>query len=1290
MATSATIDPPAGFVLDSTAAPPPPDGFVLDGSKAITPEFSQRLQAQMRADEAGKRMSEGDKDMLTAAVNKWVQDPKGAAVDTAKLAGGIVGLPFAVWNAAVEAAGPSTVAERRAWAKSHPIAEAIEATGEAGMKLVPFVAGGEAMAGGKALGKALAIPFAASAAASVPGAASRFGAAMGDPNATTGEKIMSGADLGANVVLPAIGGVAAKRMMEPPPVTPPAPMQGPMAQGSVLQMPAGARPPEQVKNPKPEVPSTPPEPERSMTATEEIRQRGLRTKAQIQQAFPHLTREQAAAFRDQAWGGQPAEVTKVTVPPEIAKTITEAAPLLPKSAEAAAKAVSEPLAKDPENATAPADAFKALQARMSALDPSSPTFEKDFEEVSGEMEKIKNANKGYVPGTEARVKEDEAAAEKAFHEAEAAKKFGPALAPGEKGTGELFKGEDQPFNLAGQKTSDGDRVASEKAAQEQRAKEAADMAAKQQPGLPGTQPKQTFGTWPKEEWDYGALKKQTSKERRDKARFLGLRDDKGDLIDAPKALADVAQRRVQEEQQQLAGEPARNPTPPTEMAPSSQVGPSRRAIEGMKSSARISDVVPPQEGVDPSQVSKHGQDLIEAGADPEQVMQQVEKTKRANDDDIAVIRRRQENLAKVSDATAEAYLKDRFAKNAPELKAKATAAREAEKAWTQRIQKSAAPIFARLGHSFQGATDINTDSWIGLQRAYGKEFTPKQLAEAQAHAEANKAAQERIAALEKQLADLTEKMPGEKAPPGTDSEAIKKVFADYQPGKPMTDLQAKTLWNYLRSKYADKFGLQLHKIAAQIATDLGLTHDDVLKGLGKPAGVKKLADAILVAARERRRLKADAENWVENQKTPGWTRFVKSIPQKTFNLAIFGHGGTWIGTHTPAHVFNPGDWATLFPAWFRSLKTYYKTGIANDRGLYHEQLMQRMTSDPLYPTMRAGGLKIAPEDRSDAYQNKRMDNFFGRIGLAGNEAFDGLKLFRAAKFKGEWDQLPESLKTKEMAAALADGINTSTGASNVQMPKALSTIAFAPRLEYSRWKLLFGDTYRSSKTFSDWKNATPEEKQSAMRDFRQKATVVGTYFGLLALNQGILSAANSKQSVNFTDSKRGDWLEFKAAGLNVGIGTPFLHIFGLLRNLTQDAFGQPKGKLAALDSREKNIAGDVFTYGRQKLSPIGQRVADVVTQRDIMQNVVPWSNDQLKKYEIREGKHKLGIGEYAAESFTPIFMAQSAREIWKDQGATTDQADRIWRAIITGGAGGLTGARVGEQVPYYNRAPADK
>jgi len=51
----------------------------------------------------------------------------------------------------------------------------------------------------------------------------------------------------------------------------------------------------------PEVPETPPEPQRGMTVIEEIRAAGARTKEQVRQLFPQLSREEAAAFRNQAW-----------------------------------------------------------------------------------------------------------------------------------------------------------------------------------------------------------------------------------------------------------------------------------------------------------------------------------------------------------------------------------------------------------------------------------------------------------------------------------------------------------------------------------------------------------------------------------------------------------------------------------------------------------------------------------------------------------------------------------------------------------------------------------------------------------------------------------------------------------------------------------------------------------------------------------------------------------------------------------------------------------------------------
>lgn len=61
----------------------------------------------------------------------------------------------------------------------------------------------------------------------------------------------------------------------------------------------------------------------------------------------------------------------------------------------------------------------------------------------------------------------------------------PKLRPGEKGTGDLFQASDQPFNLAGETTTDAGAIAAEKARSEQASREAAEIAKKQQRSLFG-------------------------------------------------------------------------------------------------------------------------------------------------------------------------------------------------------------------------------------------------------------------------------------------------------------------------------------------------------------------------------------------------------------------------------------------------------------------------------------------------------------------------------------------------------------------------------------------------------------------------------------------------------------------------------------------------------------------------------------------------------------------------------------------------------------------------------------
>lgn len=122
---------------------------------------------------------------------------------------------------------------------------------------------------------------------------------------------------------------------------------------------------------KPTVPETPPEPERNLTAVDEIRTKNAQTIAQVQAVFPkaQLTREQARALRNAAWG-KPGEGTSaasvepppgdVTQPGENAETPPPTTQVPPENAAPAAnlnvKETAPPaeIAKTEENPPAPA------------------------------------------------------------------------------------------------------------------------------------------------------------------------------------------------------------------------------------------------------------------------------------------------------------------------------------------------------------------------------------------------------------------------------------------------------------------------------------------------------------------------------------------------------------------------------------------------------------------------------------------------------------------------------------------------------------------------------------------------------------------------------------------------------------------------------------------------------------------------------------------------------------------------------------------------------------------------
>ncbi len=296
--------------------------------------------------------------------------------------------------------------------------------------------------------------------------------------------------------------------------------------------------------------------------------------------------------------------------------------------------------------------------------------------------------------------------------------------------------------------------------------------------------------------------------------------------------------------------------------------------------------------------------------------------------------------------------------------------------------------------------------------------------------------------------------------------------------------------------------------------------------------------------------------------------------------------------------------------------------------------------------------------------------------LAGTKGTDGLKVLRQQTFNKFWDEAPSKLKDEDYGKKLAVSVNHMTGsmAGTTKTPQSLSWILFAPKLEGSRWGYAFGDSIKTGTTLARWKDATPAEKAIARSDIKQKASVVGTYFALLTANQGLLTAAGSKQSVNFTDPTKSDWLSFKILGHKVGILGPMLGEVRFLANVIktgQEARTKKQARFTRTEDQRKNL----LDYARGKLSPFAGTVADVgLTQSDYSGRPLPWSTDKVPSYLKKHGEGRYTYPEYAASQL-PIPFEEAAKETWKAQGVD-DATINKWLKALAVGSAAMTGARV--------------
>ena len=188
-------------------------------------------------------------------------------------------------------------------------------------------------------------------------------------------------------------------------------------------------------------------------------------------------------------------------------------------------------------------------------------------------------------------------------------------------------------------------------------------------------------------------------------------------------------------------------------------------------------------GLNPKEYAERGRAFINSGVNPEDIAAQFKITKKANADDISIVRAHAEDLLKAADDA-----RDKFGENSKEFKN----AKRIYDNWTRNVVK---PMGTAAGQSFtalQGGTDIDTGSFVQMQNAYeektGKPLTEEQKLQIEKLATDNKNLTTKLKDLTKKLTEVINKAVNEKAElegkeVGKVKEEFKKVARFIRMGK---------------------------------------------------------------------------------------------------------------------------------------------------------------------------------------------------------------------------------------------------------------------------------------------------------------------------------------------------------------------------------------------------------------------------------------------------------------------------------------------------------------------------
>lgn len=526
-----------------------------------------------------------------------------------------------------------------------------------------------------------------------------------------------------------------------------------------------------------------------------------------------------------------------------------------------------------------------------------------------------------------------------------------------------------------------------------------------------------------------------------------------------------------------------------------------------------------------------------------------------------------------------------------------------------------------------------------------------------------------------------------------DNSQLEKELAQKYVGKKgnkFTPDEAREIWEYTKSNYLDK-KVELPDAIKNVATDLGITAEQVIHAIGTPKGVREVTNEMFTTQYERRKAINSAKYFIENASKSKLSKALGKLPSIFFNLKTWGHGTVGNITHAGANIFRPSTWGAYWPNVFKSF------GLAYGSTANYEKAITILKSSPHFNEWLQAGLAADPQKVYDEYQLMSKPKKTTKAGQAiqwmnetGTRGFSGLNFMRYDMAEMLYNRASESAKTDpELREHIAELVNHATGHSEVRVPKTIKVITFAPGLEISRWQRMITDPAKAAKTFSNWSKSSPAEQAAAKIVAASAGEKIAMYVTLLAANAGLLSAFGSKQKINTSDPTKSDWLRFKFADKTLDVTGNVLSPYRLLSSLLGQAYKANTADAKDLKQKPGDKEANTLTQqARYKLSPLAGSVVDVATGTDPMGNVLPWSN-----VKPSTGKRKLTWKEFISQEGLPIPVSAGLEAYWdsmRERGVPESEASDIFSGLLLFGTEGLTGAKLQKDYSLDQKPPTHK